>query len=342
MIAIIIVNWNGKADTIECLESLLRLDHTNFEIIVVDNASTDGSLDAFREWANQSSVEKPDGTLWKSLPDNRSHTPRLQVVDSTQQYKDSYGASITVIAAGQNLGFAGGNNLGLKWAMSNPDISHIWLLNNDTVVQPDCLRQLEAAANSDPMIGMLGARLMYYHEPHTVQALGGWYSLLLCRGGHIGLGATSENLPSLSQVESRLNYIVGASIFISSDMVRQIGPMYEGYFLYFEEMDWAIHMPEGFRLSTCMDAVVYHKEGNSIGTNGKGRGSNTSIYYLSVNLLRYVVRNEKWALPIAFLRLLRDYIRFFRNKDWAAIGIIHLAVVDFFRTRYRTGPIERW
>lgn len=180
---------------------------------------------------------------------------------------------------------------------------------------------------------------MYYHDPKIVQALGGWFNPWICRGGHIGHNFNIETLPTQKAIDARLNYVVGASIFAPVDIIRQIGPMYEDYFLYFEELDWAARLPKFRRLATSLAAVVYHKEGASIGTNGFGRSSNTSLYYLTVNQLRYVARHRTWALPIAMARTVREVWKFAIRRDPEALYVIKLAVSDFLTAKYRKGPI---
>ncbi|MGK7368687.1 MAG: glycosyltransferase family 2 protein, partial [Candidatus Halalkalibacterium sp. M3_1C_030] len=129
---IIILNWNGKEDTIECLNSLKALEYPNFEIVVVDNASSDGSVSEIKD-------KFPETTLLESEI---------------------------------NRGYAGGNNIGLRYAL-NHDSDYAWILNNDTVVDKNALGSLVKKMKIDGSIGICGSRLVYYHDRETIQALGG-------------------------------------------------------------------------------------------------------------------------------------------------------------------------
>jgi len=131
-VSIIVLNWNSAHDTAECLESLRKLNYPAHEIIIVDNGSTDDSELVLRE-----------------------------------EYSD-----IKFIQTGVNLGYAGGNNVGIKYALAH-GAELIWILNNDTVVDPDSLREMVVMAQSDPAIGLVGSKIFYYSKPDTLWCVGG-------------------------------------------------------------------------------------------------------------------------------------------------------------------------
>jgi len=127
LVFIIVLNWNGKDDTLECLGSLQQLDYPNFETVVVDNGSTDGSEDVIRS----------------AFP------------------------SVNFIQTGRNLGYAGGNNVGIKHALSH-GADYVWLLNNDTTVDPNALTALVETAQADPKIAVVGSKIFYYDQPDVI------------------------------------------------------------------------------------------------------------------------------------------------------------------------------
>ena len=122
-VTIILLNWNGKEDTIECLESLKHITYPNYEILLVDNGSTDGSVECFRE-----------------------RYPGMEIIEN-----------------GENLGFAEGNNVGIRRAMDE-GADYVLLLNNDTVVDPEFLGELVKVGESDPKIGIVGPKICYYNN----------------------------------------------------------------------------------------------------------------------------------------------------------------------------------
>ncbi len=132
-VSIIILNWNGLEDTIECLESLKKITYPNYEVIVVDNASSGNDVEVLR---------------------------------------GRYGDYIHIIANDENYGFPEGNNIGMRYALSR-GAAYILLLNNDTVVDPIFLTELVEVAESDSSIGITGSKIYFYYHPDTIQAAGG-------------------------------------------------------------------------------------------------------------------------------------------------------------------------
>ena len=307
---IVLLNWNGWRDTIDCLESALHNNYPNFKVVVCDNDSSDNSLDHIKAWA--------DGQY--PLPDNNSEIRQkhcFPVVDKPVSYvcysrKEAEAggsetdASLVLIQTGANLGFAGGNNVGIRYIQARDDYSFIWLLNNDTVIHADALVQLVNRMESVTGAGMCGSTVYYYHDPDHLQAQGGaQYVKWLGMGRHIGEGLPVEQMIAPEQVEQQLDYILGASMLISKSFIENIGLMNEEYFLYFEELDWALRAKGKFCLVYAPDSVVFHKEGGSIGTDSSGiNRSLTSDYYLFKNRLIVTRKYFPWLLPLVYMRLI--------------------------------------
>jgi GT2 family glycosyltransferase len=266
MTGIIVLNYKGAADTVACLESLLKLT-SPCRVYVLDNASGDGSAETLQAWFSQ------HGQLenW-----------RLELIP-------------------KNLGFAGGNNVGIRQALAD-GCSHCWLLNNDTVVAPDSLEKMEALASTDQHLGILGACLLEYHQEKTIQCFGGaiynWYTT-----GHrlVGQGQSSEVLP---KTEPKVDFILGASMFIPAAVINKVGLLSEDYFLYYEELDYAQRCAkQGFHMRVCMAAKVWHKHGASIGSSSSvKRKSAMSAYYATRNTILFTRKFRPhalvWVLPI--------------------------------------------
>lgn len=331
---VVLVNWNGGDDTIECLEALLRLDADDFAVVIVDNGSTDGSVEAIAAWAH-SAPAAFSSPVWSRLPATRVQDKRLAIIDAANPLPPP-AAGITLIRAGRNLGFAGANNLGMAFARGDPDLAWYWILNNDTVVAPDSLAIQVARMTADPGIGMLGARLMFYHEPDVVQGLAGGFFRLRARGYHIGMGEPGS-APAPAAAEADMRYVLGASMFVRASLVDRIGGMDERYFLYFEELDWARRMPRDQRLAIAPEAVVWHKEGGSIGSSTRNRPSDTSLYYINASLLRFYWRHDRALIPIAIGRVLREALSLAKQGDLAGARAIRRAAGDVLRGIRRQG-----
>ncbi len=287
-VMIILVNWNGWRDTVECLESLQKLDYPDFRVVVCNNGSSDDSLGQIRSWADSRAVS------WAEYQRSKAEAGGLHAVDP----------QLTLISIEENLGFAGGNNVGIRYGMARGDISYYWLLNNDTVVEPAALTQMVLRMQNDQTVGICGSTIRLYHDHEKIQALGGghyyhWLGLPWHYGRFIRWDRREINQ---EQAEARMNYVEGASMLVSKQFVEQVGLMCEDYFLYFEEADWAIRAKGRFRLGYASRSVVYHKVGRSIGTSSNPLTiSYTSDYFNIRNRLMFTRRFYPAALPTVWL-----------------------------------------
>jgi GT2 family glycosyltransferase len=306
---VIILNWNGWRDTIECLESVLRSDYGSFRVIVCDNDSGDNSLDRIAEWArgDLASVGSNPELQHFTTPPCPKPISFLRIERGEQVSLQARSETLFLVQTGANLGFASGNNVGLRLALDAGDLDYAWLLNNDTVVEPGALSSLVATMQERPDVGICGSTLLYYNSPRTVQALGGsTYSRWTARGGCIGRGQALDQAPGSQAVERQMQLVYGASMFVRCSFLEQIGLLNESYFLYFEENDWAARAKGRFTLAYCPESVVYHKEGASIGSSevkGKRR-SGLSERFASRNRILFTKTYYPAALASVLLAML--------------------------------------
>lgn len=268
---IVILNWNGIHDTIPCIQSCLKLENYKFKIVVCDNGSTDGSLDTLRNWLNgEHQPEVPVNSVLKALlagsevPNDSYWTTREAVESGTSRSTD---ANLIVIDNEANLGFAAGNNVGIRYAIEQADMSHVWLLNNDTLVDPKSLAALVAREQSSGAC-VVGSLLKFFDDPSVIQAVGGnaYNKFTGIASESLGRYLPDTTEIDVEQYEQQLDYICGASMLLSKEYLDTIGLMEERYFLYYEEIDWAVRCHGQFELKVAVDSVVYHKEGSSIGS----------------------------------------------------------------------------
>jgi GT2 family glycosyltransferase len=284
---IIIVNWNGWQDTVECLQSLQHLEYAPFTVIVCDNGSSDDSVSRIRNWADQQKL---------------SHI-EYQRVEAEAGGQADLNPWLALINTGANLGFAGGNNVGLRYALARGDAKYCWLLNNDTLVEPDALTHLVARMERQPSAGVCGSTIRLHHDPERIQALGGGhYCRWIGLPWHYGRFTRPRKAINQERAESWMNYVEGASMLVSRQFLEEIGLLCEDYFLYFEEADWAIRAKGRFSLGYAPKSVVYHKVGGSIGTSSNpARMSYTSDYFNIRNRLLFTRRFYPAALPTVWL-----------------------------------------
>lgn len=313
-VAIVILNWNNWPDTLECLASVFKTDYPDFKVIVVDNGSDDGSVDRIIEWSQGACHDWQARPGWSPLADSAGLQPvRCRVFDQDADDGREPDSRLLIMKLKNNLGFAGGNNMALRYLMNQKGIAYVWLLNNDTVVAQDALSALVSCMESSQMAGMCGSTLPYYDRPDIIWAQGGGsFNRWLARSECIGNGLPLAKGLAREEVERRMKYVAGASMLVSREFIEETGLMCEDYFLYFEEPDWAFRGQHRFRLAYAPGSIVYHKVGMS--TN-KGVQPDTGIDapddYIFRNSLRFTLKFFPIALPLVFIR-----VSFNRIKAW--------------------------
>lgn len=293
-VAIILVNWNCWHDTVECLESLLKLDYPEIRIVVCDNGSTDDSVKQIRDWALLRAKVYAEYTCAEAeVGGDPAGDPLL-----------------TLIRNEVNLGFAGGNNVGLRYALALSNNDYFWLLNNDTVVLPDSLSRMTDRMKEDRRIGICGSTILHYNDRSSIQALGGGhYCRWIGLPWHYGRFTRWRGKVDRQRAEERMSYVEGASMLVSRSFLEQVGLMCEDYFLYFEEADWALRARGHFSLGYAPDSIVYHKVGKSIGTSSNPAKKSFSCDYYNIrNRILFTRRYFPVALPSVYLMLVAEIV----------------------------------
>ena len=265
LIFIILVNWNGWQDTVECVDSCRKLTYKACRVLIVDNGSTDNS----------------EEILSKRFPD------------------------IEIIQTGSNLGFAGGNNVGINYALSQ-GADGVWLLNNDTIADPDALSELVNVAESAGDVGIVGSKIFYFNDPKLLWFAGGriFYPTANCE--HIGQSKEDDGSYDLI-VE--VDYITGCSLLITRKAVESAGLMDERFFLLFEEADWNVRVRRnGFKILYAPSSVVWHKVSRSFGGY-----SPKYFYYLFRNSLLFTIKHNPLFLPVVIIKRLKEVLVFYKK-----------------------------
>ncbi|MBP4077986.1 MULTISPECIES: glycosyltransferase family 2 protein [Aeromonas] len=274
MVYIVVLNWNGWEDTLSCLDSLIELNYNEYKIVVCDNNSSNDSVKRITDW-------------YESKKDSHPY-----LLDADYQYLDSSNLDsfssqakkgFYLIQTGSNLGFAGGNNVGLRFALNQNDMSHVWILNNDTVVEPSALSALTNKVSTDNKIGLCGSRMVYFHNRDKLQGIGGQYKPLLATTRHIAEGEAADTVFDERIIETELDYVIGASMLITRACLEDVGLLSEDYFLYFEEFDYCQRLANrDYTFSIATDSWVYHKEG---GSTESGRSVVSDFYQVRNRLI---------------------------------------------------------
>lgn len=235
-VAIILLNYNGYDYTNACIESLEHINYQNYIIIVVDNDSTDDSFEKLEKFRSD---------------------------------------KIQVIKSDKNGGFAYGNNYGIKYAL-NIGFDFVLLLNNDTTVDPDFMKELIKCADIDPDIGIVTSRIMYGSSPDKIWYAGGDVDWKHVRAIHKGLNKSIENI-STNDPEM-VTFASGCCMLIPSKVIEDVGGLSEDYFMYYEDLDYCLKIIDsGKKIVYNPNAVVYHYVSCSSG----GEDSPFSIEWLN-------------------------------------------------------------
>jgi len=332
LVYILVLNWNGWEDTIACLESVLSTDYSNYRIIVCDNGSSDQSLHFIKTWADSgvAASQSEKGAIPFQL--GLEITKPVNYVEYSREVAEQGGkredcsARLVLIRNGSNLGFAGGNNVGLRYALSRGDFGYVWILNNDTVVKRDALVHLVRRMQGGQDLGICGSTVLYYHDPAKVQAYGGaTFNKATGTTQLIGHLSDANAAVDAGLVEDKLDCVLGASMLVSDSFLSKIGLISEDYFLYYEEIDWALRAKIFYRLAYAAGSVVYHKEGGSVGSGSwSNNQSRTLSFYNSRNRLKVMRKFYPNALPMVYLSLVCSILGRIYRGQWRNALIIFL------------------
>lgn len=252
LVSIIALNYNQTTVTCEFLESTKKLNYRNFETIVVDNGST---------------------------------------VDPTAQIEAGNYPKLKLILSPVNLGFTGGNNLGIEQAKGE----YLFIVNNDTEVTPDLLDHLLAPFAKDPAIGVVCPKIRFYHHPDTIQ-YAGFHQMNLLTGRTWAVG--SKEVDNGQHNNSGPTWCAhGAAMMVKREVIENVGRFAEKFFIYYEESDWSARiLKAGYKIYYNADGLIFHKESITM-----GKESAIKVYYHTRNRILYMRRNTNKMQLTAFL-----------------------------------------
>lgn len=271
LVCVIILNWNGWADTVECVRSIAALTYPSVEAFVVDNGSTDESIARIR-----------------------NEFPAVKILEN-----------------GVNLGFAGGNNRGIEHAIER-GACYVWLLNNDTTVDPGALTALVDTARGTGA-SIVGSVLHHFNDQDRIQTWGG--------------GTVNRLVATTAQFESRttrrLHYLSGTSMLLDRSVVESVGLLDTSFFFYLEDADYCLRASAaGLALRVAEDSIVFHKGGASVNRGSEGRSMLADSLYARSSGVFMARHSGPWALLGVPLRLAAIALRRIRRGQASRIPVL--------------------
>ena len=300
---IIILNWNGWRHTIECLESIQRSDYPNYCSVVVDNSSQDDSWERIQAWARGDILvkshyvdscgdEKPVRVVSydRTTAENGGIPPTEQELSLLPPAK-----RLILIQAGENLGFAGGCNVGIRYALAVGG-EYVWLLNNDTVVEYAALgRMVDFMKSHSDYQGVTG-QIRLYENPSIIWNCGGKLTFYGTRRYYYNNSQVAE-VPQRGF--RRISFITGCAAIFRTSLFKKVGLLSGLFFFGEEDFELSQRLKRvGCKLACLYDAIIYHKVGSSINAATRGKSmAQTYIYYLNRFIdMRYYWPKFPWMV----------------------------------------------
>jgi len=266
-VSIIVLNWNGLDDTIECLESLHKITYPNYQVIVVDNGSEGEDVRVLGE---------------------------------------KFGYYVHIIENDRNYGFAEGNNIGMRYAINSYAPDYLLLLNNDTVVAPDFLDELVKVVESDSKIGIASPKIYYYEfksRNDVIWFAGGrieWWR----RWVYPHIGCRDNDLPQYQKITT-VDWASGAAMLLKSSVVEKLSLLNSGYFFGNEDVEYCIKARKnGFNIVYVPAARVWHKIGMTRDKLGVPKGKDEPDFVSLYPYYRFIRRNFSSLVYVYHLLLL--------------------------------------
>jgi GT2 family glycosyltransferase len=296
-VIVIVLNWNGSADTLCCLESLEKVTYPACEVLVVDNGSTDDSVAILRR-----------------------AFPHLRMIET-----------------GQNLGFVGGNNVGLEYARS-AGAEYALLLNNDTEVDADFLTHLVQAAESGPDVGITGPSIYYFDEPDTFWSAGGQIDWKHGVTSMVGINQVEQG--QYGSQPRPVDFVTGCALLIKMDVVEKVGMLDPRFFLYYEETEWCVRVRRaGYEILHVPASKIWHK------ISPVAREASPMVhYYMTRNRLLFLRLSDASLVTWAntYIEYARTLLSWRLRPRWRGKARQRQAMLQAIRdfSRRRFGKVE--
>lgn len=301
LVYIIVLNWKNADDTIACVKSLFAMEYKQFRVVICDNNSPDKSYDK---------IKKSILNITSQCLDNKKLV-ELNKESSLEHIANDINDEIYLIQTGENLGFSGGNNVGIRFSLYQNDCDYVWVLNNDTLVERNALNIAISFMEKNKNIGVCGSKVVYMNNPNLVQSIGGSYNKLLMTTHNIGNGLLAEESVDKSILDG-VDYIIGASMIFPSKVIKDVGLLCEDYFLYYEEIDICNRVRDaGYEIAVCPDFIIKHR----VGASTEGGRSDIADFCSVRNRLLIANKFHPYSLAFVWFSLILVLFNRLKRKE---------------------------
>ena len=201
LVDIVVLNYNGFDDTVECIQSLIKIDYLNYRVVIIDNNSTDNSILEIENFIKKESYEYLFFDSYEEAINNKSQKPKFSLIQT-----------------GCNGGYGFGNNIGIKYALANKS-DYILILNNDTIVTSNFLNPMINMFYNNPQIGILGSKIYYYDNPNIIWFNGGKFSKYTSKVTHFDF----NNKDSGQNTRYPITFLTGCVWLIPRNVIKKVG-----------------------------------------------------------------------------------------------------------------------
>jgi GT2 family glycosyltransferase len=316
-VSIIILNKDSYQDTIECLASISSLNYPNFNVVVVDNASENDSVDRLREWLSINSMKARASDGSKTGCDARRETKcsmdrAEEGGGSNRDWAVSHcGNGTAIISSNRNYGFAEGNNIGIRYILNTGHPDYVLLLNNDTIVDQEFLTQLVRATNGRRDIGIAGSAVYDYFNRDKIQSAGRTINWWLGKISEVRCAAKDRKNHDSIEVDA----VSGCSMLIKREVLEIVNLLSREYFLYYEDIDFCVRARDsGYSVIYVPSSKVWHKLSSTA-----RRNIGTREFHSTRSLFIFMKKNAKPSQFIFF----RLYFFCLGLWLWAAVVTFH-------------------
>ena len=309
-VSIILLNYNGAEDTIACLQSLQETSYPDYNIIIVDNASPDDSVDRIEHYLQSQSR----GYTFFRSPNEAMQSPKPQ-------------SKFMLLQTGHNGGYGYGNNIGIKYALQH-GADYVLVLNNDTVVDPGFLKPMVQICENDKNIGIVSGQIFFYDKPDIFWFNGGKINLRTGKIEHVDYGKLNQG----QKPENENTFLTGCLWLVPKRLFKEIGFLNEEYFMYVEDLEFSHRaMQAGYNLMISHKSRIWHKISRTAG----GERSDFSVYWTTINTLLFMRKNVPvyyWCFWI--YRIIAKFsFRGIMDGRWSLLRAQTKAVIDIFKKR---------